>query len=208
MAKSLTNNKTKQIATIAILIALTVALQFFSNYINFGTVNINLALIVIIVGAIIYGPWVGGILGVVDGIIIIVAPSTLAYFWPINPVMTIILCLLKTGLAGVAAGFAFLPFRGKENKYELIGSFVSSIVTPVVNTTLFIVGASIFFLSVYGNSAQVLITGVLSVNFAIETTVVVLLAPAVHQIVKIVGYKYQTKKMAKKEEASNNNLGE
>src|SRR5574344_82043 len=98
------SNTTKKITAIGALIALIVVLQLFSNFISFGPVSINLALIPIIVGALLYGPWIGLGLGVVDGLIILLAPSTGA-FMAINPLVTVVLCLLKTGLGGLFAGF-------------------------------------------------------------------------------------------------------
>ena len=51
--------KIKKIVMITILSCLAVILQLFSNYVPIGTVNITLALIPIVVGAILYGPLAG-----------------------------------------------------------------------------------------------------------------------------------------------------
>ena len=59
----------KKLVGVATLTALVVALQFLSNYVKFGTVEMTLALIPIAVGAILYGPLVGGFLGFIMGVI-------------------------------------------------------------------------------------------------------------------------------------------
>ena len=86
-------SNTKKMSRIAILSAVLVSLALVSNYVTIGTVNINLALIPIVIGACLYGPLVGFILGMLDGFIIIFAPSTLALFMTHNPFFTIVLCL-------------------------------------------------------------------------------------------------------------------
>ena len=74
------SNKIKKITGLAIFISIVVVLQVFSNYVKFGQVSITLALIPIVVGAIIYGPWAGFLLGAVCGICIFLDPIQLLYF--------------------------------------------------------------------------------------------------------------------------------
>ena len=108
-------NKTKRISAISVLGATTFVLALISNYVNFGSVNINLALIPIVIGACIYGEVVGLALGIVDGIIIMLAPSTLLYFMSHNALATIVLCLVKTGLGGFFAGYIFKLLKNKND---------------------------------------------------------------------------------------------
>ena len=97
----------KTIAGLGILTAMVVVLQLLSNYVQFGPVSITLALFPIAVGAMLYGPLGGLFLGLLDGVLVLTAPSTISFFFAITPVGTIITCLTKTGLAGLVAGFIF-----------------------------------------------------------------------------------------------------
>ena len=178
----------QKITGISILMTLAIVLTFISNYIPAGMVNINLTLIVIVIGACIYGPLAGLLLGVINGIITLIAPATLAVFFPLHPLLTILLCIVKTGVAGLVSGLLFKLF--KSIKKEFIGTIVSSIVVPIINTGLFIIGVLLFFLDVYGD-ATTLITLVLSVNFLIEFISIVVLSPAIYRIIKVVAHRME-----------------
>ena len=189
--------KIKKMVGIATLASLVIALQFLSNYVTFGSVSITLALIPIAVGAILYGPIVGMILGAIMGIVVIVAPSTLAYFMPVNPVATIILCIFKTGLAGLISGLIFKLFakiakkkedKSAKNTLFAFGVIIAGLVIPIINTGLFIVGASVFFTEIYG-SAMAVIKAVIATNFFIEFAVSVVLSPALVYLIKALTYQ-------------------
>ncbi len=173
-------NATHKMALTAILMAFTVALQLFSNYITFGPVAINLALIPLIIGAIILGPMEGLLLGVIDGAIILTAPSTMMFI-SVNPAMTVLLCFAKTGIAGLVCGYVSRLFK----KHQKIGVIISSILVPIINTGIFMVGAYFFFLDVFGGNAMILITGVLSINFVIEFVTVSVLSVSIYYISEI-----------------------
>jgi uncharacterized membrane protein len=185
------SQKIRKMTGIAIFTAVTVALAFFGNYITFGPVSINLALIAIAVGACIYGPVAGLFLGMVDGAIIMIAPSTLTAFMPYNPWATVIVCLVKTGAAGLAAGFIYKGLSHiqalNNSKWGWVKCLITSIAIPVINTGLFIAGAELWFVEVYGggkDAMKAIITSCLTINFVIEMVTVVVLSPAVHGIVK------------------------
>jgi len=210
------SQKIKKLVGLATLTALVVGLQFLSNYVSFGSVSITLALIPIAMGAILYGPFAGAFLGAVMGVIVIVAPSTMGIFMPHNPAATIILCILKTAVAGLVAGYVFKLFHyfAKKTNNEktaktlfAAGIIVSTILVPVVNTALFLLGATVFFMNVTvkvvdavtGESMEVLvfggtfigiINGVITTNFLIEFAVSTVLAPSLVTLVKILTSKY------------------
>lgn len=180
-------NKTKRMTSIAILGAICVVLGLISNYVTIGSVNINLALIPIVVGACIYGPLVGLGLGVIDGIIIMFAPSTLTYFISHNVLATIVLCLVKTGLAGYLSGILFKLLKSKNDLFAVI---VASLIVPVVNTLIFLGGVFLFFIPVYANLAKdnnvivFIITSILTINFLIEFIVNLVLSPSIYRVIK------------------------
>ena len=179
--------KIRRITGIALLIAVEVALGFLGNYVSIGQVNLNLALIPIAVGACIFGPLCGLALGIINGLIALIAPATMA-FCALQPNCHHRCCLAKTGLAGLVAGFIY---RGLKAKSELVVVILASIAIPVVNTGLFIIG--VLPSSVYegwaGEGANVylyVITATLTVNFLIELVINAGLATTVHRIIKVV----------------------
>lgn len=181
------NERIKRLVGVSILIALAIALTLISNYIPTGVVNINLVLIVIAVGACLYGPWVGLLLGLVNGVLTIIAPATLAYFFSLHPLATILLCLLKTGLAGFVAGWVFKLIKKKS---EFVATVVASLLIPIINTGLFILGVIAFFLSVYGDSVTTLLTAVLTLNFLIEFLSITIISPVIYRIIIVIKHRY------------------
>ena len=122
---------TKMIATTGILVGIEILLQIIGNYINPGFANINLSLIPIVIGAVLYGPVVGGFLGLVCGVMVIISPSTMQIFFSASPVGTILACILKTTVAGVAAGLVVKLFKGEKKIYGVI---LASILVPSIKT--------------------------------------------------------------------------
>lgn len=202
--------KTKRLVGISSLAALVVVLQLISNYIQFGTVSITLALIPMVIGAIIYGPLTGFGLGAIMGIIILTAPST-ATFLSFNVIATVLLCILKTGLAGLAAGWAYkglikLNFLGKA-KFP-VAIIIPTLIAPIINTSLFILGTAILFqgLSIidangnsvvlvpqaggFGEAFTAAVGFVVFTNFIIEFIVCVVLSPSIIYLVKILGLRF------------------
>jgi len=191
------SQKIKKLVGIATLTALVVGLQFLSNYVSFGSISITLALIPIAMGAILYGPLVGFFLGAVMGGIVLTAPST-GGFLQHNLVATVFLCLLKTGLAGLVSGLLFKLFahlaKNKENKktknaFFAAGIIVAALVVPVINTGLFILGATIFFIGLFGDFITI-INIVITTNFLVEFLVSAVLSPALVTLVRVLTKQY------------------
>lgn len=183
---------TKMIATTGILVGIEILFQVIGNYINPGFANINLSLIPIVIGAVLYGPVVGGFLGLVCGLMVIISPSTMQIFFSISPVGTILACILKTTVAGVAAGLVVKLFKGKKKIYGVI---LASILVPVINTALFSIFALIFFMPLLQsmisetmpNIAAALFVGMIGINFILEVISTVILAPSLYKILEHAG---------------------
>ena len=171
---------TKKITGTAVLGALTIVLTLISNYITVGTISINLALLPIALAAIMYGPWSAMIVGMINGGFILLAPSTQAFFMPMSMVGTILICLLKTGLAGLAAGFVY-KLISKHKEFDVIAMVVSSLLIPIINTGLFLIGSYIFFKGAFGNFIDLFVTA----NFAIEFIVTAILSPSTVRVINI-----------------------
>ena len=167
---------TKKIAGTGLFAALTIVFTLISNYVQIGTVSINLSLIPIAIAGIMYGPLAGFLVGLVNGGFVMLAPSTAAFFG-ISVYGTIIVCLLKSSLAGLISA---ILYKLISKKNDLVGMIIASLVVPFINTGLFICGALIFFSGTFGNLISIFI----SVNFLIEFGVTLILAPATAKAIK------------------------
>lgn len=182
--------KIKRMVGISCLTALVVVLQLIANYITLpGGVSITLALAPIVIGAILYGPLAGCFLGFVMGILVTVAPSTISLFMPVNTAATIIICLVKSAVAGLVSGYVFKALY----KFNFVVAVIlAAIVVPLVNTGLFCLGAIIFFRSILINFAPAgqniyvfLIVGFVGINFVIELVVNSVLSPAFTYVIRV-----------------------
>lgn len=182
-------NQTKTIVTTGLLLALEIVFQVIGNYLNIGPANINISLVPVVLAAVLCGPMSGAILGFFNGIMALFAPSTIAFFMPVNVGATIIVCLLKCTLAGAIAGFVF---KALKKKNQLMGLIVASILVPIINTGIFSVGALLFFRPLLQSSVDSgkfpniylsLILGMITWNFIIEIVSTIILAPTIGMIV-------------------------
>lgn len=186
------SKKIQRMVGIASLAAITAVLQVIANYITFGPVSITLALIPLVIGAILYGPWAGAFLGALMGAIILSAPSTAA-FLAVNPFATVVLCLIKTGAAGLVSGFIFQALYKKNLSVAVI---IATIAAPIVNTGLFAVGCMAFFMSTLeawaggSNAVGFLFLTLIGTNFLIEFAVNSILSPSVTYIVRVVSRNF------------------
>lgn len=192
----------RNIAYLAVLLALVIVLQTFGGTITVGVVQLNFTLVPIVLGAILLGPTAGGILGLACGIVILIQVITASsgfYFiiWTNSPVVTSLTCILKTTVAGYVAGWVY---RAIVKKNRLVATFVASGVVPVLNTLIFILGClcmsdaiSLFSVEILGGgelSGMDVLVCILVVlvtfNFFIEFAVNLVLAPAVSRVVSVV----------------------
>ena len=182
-----TSFTTKQITGAAVLATVELIMIVVSNYTAIGPVNMNLSLVPIAVGALLYGPAVGAFLGFLNGMVTIVSPSTLGFFMTISPLGTVLVCLIKTTAAGLVAGFVFRAFKKK----RFVGALISSLLVPIINTSIFIGGSYLFFQSWLnagaqgydGNTFMFLLIAVVGWNFLIELGIEILLSPSVYSVV-------------------------
>lgn len=178
---------TKMIATTGVLLGVEIVLQLIGNYVVIpgGFANLNFSLIIITLGAILYGPIVGGFLGLVSGALTLISPSTMSYFFVVSPIGTILACLLKTTIAGIVAGFIFNALK---NKNDLLGSILASLSAPILNTGIFAIFCVIFFkqrlLEINPNNiSAALFLGLIGINFIFEIIVNIAIVPALYKIV-------------------------
>lgn len=187
------NIRIKRLVGIAMLSAITFILQFVvagvmpKLPINGGTA-INLALIPVVVGAILYGPVGGSIIGLVLGATTLL-PGQGAEFFMVNWYMiifTILLCLSKTGLAGLAAGYLF-KLLAKKN--YIVAIYLAAIITPIINTGIYVIVFGAFNYQISGeayNASFVMIVSLVWIAFLLELAVNVIFAPALASAIKAI----------------------
>lgn len=195
---------TKTITGTALLTAIELILIVISNYVSIGPVNINLALVPIAVAGMVFGPLSGLFVGLVNGLVTIFSPSTQAIFMSIAPFGTVLICLLKTALAGFLCGLIYIPFKKETNSNtkKLVGSVLASISVPIINTGIFTIGCYTFFsdwlrdvtnASNYDNSFLTLIMVILGINFIFEFSISLLLSPSINMLVNYYYKKVENK---------------
>ena len=192
------NAKLKRMASVALLMALVVVMQFISGLIPpVSGFSISLVLIPIVLGAALYGPSAGAILGGTFGVIVYIncvtgADLGGAMVFQANPLLCFLVVMGKGILAGIASAAVYGLFDGK-NRY--IAMLCAAIVCPVVNTGVFIICMMTFFkevLAVWADGGEI-VAYVLSVlvlcNFVPELIINVAFSPASARIVQIVSRK-------------------
>lgn len=177
------NTKTRRMVGVAILAAVIVVLQSVGSFIRFGTVSVSLVLIPIVVGAALYGPGAGAMLGGVFSIVVLLQPDT-AFFYGISFHGTVLTVLAKGILAGWLSGLGFRALSRK-NEYWAVG--LAAVICPVVNTGLFALGSRLFFWDAYaemgsGNAMMILLSVMIGFNFIAEFVANLICAPVILRI--------------------------
>lgn len=185
----------KNIAVLGILGAFVVVLQVFGSYFKIGTVQFSFVLVPIVIGAILTGAIGGAILGFLFGIItLIMGIAGVDQFTFIlfsdHPFLTILTCIVKATAAGYLSGLIY-SLVSKKNKTAAV--FSAAALAPIVNTSLFIIGALFMSDTLTENFVQsgtsvmyFLIIGCAGINFLVEFAIDLLLAPSVYRIIKVV----------------------
>ena len=191
----------KQVTGIAVLLALVIALQAFGGTIFVGAVQLNFTLIPIVLGAILFGPWVGAFLGFACGVVVLiqVIMGMIPFYvliWSNDPLATTLTCLVKTTVAGYVSGVLFVIFSKKKMSTAV---FIASGIVPVLNTLLFVVGCLFMKNSVYTiadgqNVLAFILVSLVTFNFFIEFAINLLVAPALHQVIGVVDRRFKGNK--------------
>ncbi len=190
------NQKTVKMVELALLAAIIIVLQTVFVIPLPGGLTLCLVLVPIVVGAVLYGPVAGAGLGAVFGTLVTFMVITgrmgllPTEMWLHNPVMTIVICLLKGAAAGWVAGL----LAKVASRKPFVGIVLASVAAPVVNTGLFVAGLFGCFPAVVAKFSQeqgvsavyFVFIIVVGLNFLVEFAANVLLSPAVSSVVKAV----------------------
>ncbi len=203
-----TKKKTLRMAQMAMLVALVVVLQLVSALLPpVGGVAITLTLVPVVIGAILFGVRGGAVLGFSFGLIVFINCIVGLdvggnILWNTNPFLTMLICFAKGMAAGVVPALLYAPIKGKNaeanTKRDFVASLVAAISAPLVNTSLFVIGALLFFTdTLYAwqaangatNMATYIIVGLAGINFLVELAINIVLTPAIVRIADILGNK-------------------
>ncbi len=177
------------IAGLGLLTALVIVLQVLGSFIRFGQFSISLVLAPIVIGAALYGVWAGGWLGFIFGVVVLFRDSTI--FLAINPLATILIVLLKGLLAGLAAGAVYKVLAPKNTFFATLAA---SVVCPVVNTGIFLIGCYLFFMGwirtmaeqlQFASAVAFMFGGLVGANFLFELLTNIVLNPIIMRIIAI-----------------------
>ncbi len=174
-------NKIKRMVGIAILIAIVIVLQLLGQFIKISPmVSISLVLLPIVIGASVYGPSAGAILGLAFIVVVLLQPDT-AFFYGMNVFGTVVTVIVKGTMSGWLAGLTYRAFAAK---HPTLGVALAAVVCPIVNTGLFFIGCLVFFakpLASTGieNVVMHVITVFIGFNFIAEFLTNVLCCPVI-----------------------------
>ena len=184
---------TKNVVYLSILTTLLVVLNLLGTVFKIVT-SVNLTLIPIVVGALTLGIKGGFILGLISGLMTFVFGVTgldpfTNFLFTQHPVLTFLTCTVKIVLAAVLGAIVYDLLKNK-NKY--VATFVASAVVPVINTLIFILGAllmkdAISVLSAAEGVSAIYFLVIIcaGVNFLIELGINLLVAPAIHSVIRV-----------------------
>ena len=188
----------RNVALLGILIGLVIVLQLFASAIPMFGITLNFSLIPIALAGIMLGVLGGTIVGFACGLVVFITmavlgqePST-AFLFQTNPVILTIVCVGKTTIAGAVSGLIH-RLIAKRNKAVAVG--VSSMIIPVINTGIYMLGIVLMkssvaeFLGMNVSTASVVfavVFGMIWLNFLLEVIINTIFAPTIYKIVKII----------------------
>ena len=192
--KTKQQSKTFKIVGLGILTAIIIVLQVVTTYFPTKPFAITLSLIPIVIGAALFGKGAGAYLGAVFSAVVVVmciigADLGGAMIFNANPVLCVIMCMLKGTAAGFVAG---LVYNLIAKKNQILGAVAAAFCAPIVNTGIFIIGTLLFFretLQSWAGETDILffaVIGLTGVNFLVELGVNMVLAPVIVRIINAI----------------------
>ena len=189
------NAKIKQMITVSLLIAMIVVLQLLGYVLpRIGPFGLSFVLIPIVIGASVYGPKVGAVLGGAFGVVVCFCcynglDGGGFMVWQANPLLCILVVMAKGIVAGFTTGIVYKALAPKNRHAAMI---CAAAVCPIFNTGLFLLGMRVFFfdvLNVWANGSNVvayMLTGIVLANFLPELIINLVFSPAGQRIVDVV----------------------
>ena len=182
----------------ALLMALVVVLQLISGMIPpVGGFTISLVLIPIVIGAALYGPKTGALLGAVFSAVVIIGcvsgtDAGGAMVFQANPLLCILVVLVKGTLAGFLSGLTYSLLKERCGKISMLAA---AVICPLVNTGVFILCMVAFYadvLAAWAGGSTIpgfILSGLILCNFVPELIINVLFSAAGDRIVSFLRKK-------------------
>ena len=183
----------KKMTGVALLMALVVVLQLLGGMIPpVGGFTISLVLIPIVMGAALYGPQTGALLGAAFGVVVVIGCISGTDFggamvFQANPILCALVVMGKGILAGFLSGVVYAALKQKNSTLAMV---LAAAVCPVVNTGTFVLCMAAFFmdvLSVWAGGSNVLgyiLSGLMLCNFVPELVINLIFSGAGARILK------------------------
>ncbi len=183
----------KKMTGVALLMALVVVLQLLGGMIPpVGGFTISLVLIPIVMGAALYGPQTGALLGAAFGVVVVIGCISGtdvggAMVFQANPILCVLVVMGKGILAGFLSGVVYAALKQKNSTLAMV---LAAAVCPVVNTGTFVLCMVAFFmdvLSVWAGGSNVLgyiLSGLMLCNFVPELVINLIFSGAGARILK------------------------
>ena len=183
----------------ALLAAIVVVLQCFI-VIPMGAFTVTLTLLPIMLGAVLYGPKSGAVLGGVFGAVVSwqvvtgAAGVLSSQMFQMAPAVTIVVCLIKGIAAGLGAGLIYTLFT-RSRAQSTVGALVSAVSCPLINTGIFVAALFLFYYDLmvtyaadnaFADAFAFVFVGIVGLNFLVELAVNVALLPAVLSVIRVV----------------------
>jgi len=146
-----THSKNQKMVQLALLCALLVVLQLLATMlVKIGVVAPTLALVPIVIAGAMFGIGGGAILGALFGIVCFLygffgldAFTNLMLGY--KPIETFAVCMMKGILAGIFGALIYKAFMKITKNKVFPATLASSVIVPVTNTAIYLVGMAVFF---------------------------------------------------------------
>jgi uncharacterized membrane protein len=183
---------------LAILTALVMVLHFSGIGIKlpFLSTPVSLTLIPIAICGMLLGPACGAFLGFVYGLVVYISLGVMGMdvftniLFVNNPIITFLICTVKTSLAGFLSGLLYNLIK---NKNVIVATFVAACIAPIANTGTFILGCLLIadtiaanFVAGGENVLYFIVIVLPGFNFIFEFIFNAFLSPTIHRIVTVV----------------------
>ena len=189
MKKKTLSYDVKKLTYLALMTALVALFQTIGMIIPIGFNVGAFSLVPIVIGGAMLGPAAGAWLGFSSAAVLI-ATNAVAPYYTISIFFTILVVILKGVVSGWVAALVYMPLSKKNS---LLAITVSSVLCPVVNTSIFLVACfTVFFpgLSAWAIEAgkdmiSFVFVTMVGINFFVEVGICVLFAPIADRMIKL-----------------------
>ncbi len=187
-------SSTRSVPTLALgamMTALVILFQLLATYTAFfGPFSTAMALIPIVIGAALCGRSIGAWLGFVFGLVVLLSGGA-NLFLGFHIPGTVLTVLVKGTACGLVAGWVYQLVQ-KHSKTVAVAA--ASVICPIVNTGVFLLGCYLFFLpqaDAIAEAAGMNVSGfslfltMATANFLIEIIANLVLSPIIVRVVQI-----------------------